>query len=432
MFILEIFIIILQFIVYSFYFKKKINYMSFFNSIWLLAIFLSRFGFLGTKIPSTNTYCYLYFMLVCFNLSSILFLKARATKNRINLSNCQYSEINGSPEKINTNIIVLLFVIFAFLVLIPKIPNAINLYQSGGFNRIRSNFLNADSDNFTGGIFITGFVNAIIISSFYLSIISILKGIKGKQLRTAILIVIIDIINLLMYMFITGGRFLLVICMLAICLSIWLNSSGKIINIVKKYKKALIVITFCIAILIFISSKRVLSGLNLFGNIYVYFFAPINMFDILVNYDMNFSLLGGGLLFGGLITPVILFINRFTSLSMPLALAELNKTTSTFVWISDSIHMNNNCTYIYGALRDLGIIGIVVYSIIWAKIMNKSYNLYKKDNSVLNESIYIYTLIISIFLLFEWMPARTNIVYAYIFMYIFNRISSIKIKFRFR
>ena len=323
-----------------FYYKKKfnnyLNYISIFNSIWMVMIILSSFNILGTKIENSIIYFYIYLMLITFNISSIFFLKIKRKK------------IDEKYEYKPMNYFFTILIILCLIVLATKIPRILSIFKKGGFSLIRKSYLNSsNSDSFVGGVFITWFINAVIISVFTLSLVELFNK---KHNKNTILIFVISTICILIYMLLTGGRFILFEILLLLVLEIIIHKNKSFKNKIKiKYVLPIFIIIY---IIYKISLERTLSGLNILGNVYVYFFASINMLDKLFG-DLKFhTLMHGGILFSGLLSPMYIVINKLFNKSLELPLAILNKTTSQFIWITPTIHMNNNCTFLYAALRD--------------------------------------------------------------------------------
>lgn len=411
--LLNIVILFFQLFYYKRKFNRYLNYIAIFNCIWLVMIILSSFNILDTKVENFIIYFYIYLMLITFNLFSNFFLKIKRKKKDKKIT---YKSMNH---------FFTILIIFCFLILASKIPKILSLYKSGGFSLIRKSYLNSsDSNSFVGGIFVTWFINAVVISIFTLALVEMFNK---KHNKNTILVFIISTICVLIYMLLTGGRFILFEILLLLVLEIIIHKN-KDFKSKTKIKKYILPIFIILYIIYKISLERTLSGLNIAGNVYVYFFASINMLDKLFGDLRMHSLMHGKILFSGFLSPIYIIINKLFGKSIELPLAILNRTTSQFIWITPSVHMNNNCTFLYAALRDFGVIGIVIYSCFLAYILAKVYLNFKNNNNVFNEAIYIYIVMVSMLLLFEWQFARPNVVFTIILLLLYEKIYRVKIK----
>lgn len=421
MFIFDILFIILQFVVYRKITGKYINHISVFNAIWLLMTALSKTRPYGLYLPSINAYLYVYTMLIIFNIVSVLILQKRPVEI--------YNIKNVKDNSIRPNYFMLILSLFSFMSLIKYIPMALQMILASGFSGLRSNYLAGEDAEMKLGVFITWFVNSLILAGITDSYLALSKTNDKKVKRIALYTFLINIVNVLIYVCITGGRFLFVLCIFIIIIETWMNNSGKIKLVMKKNKKIVLLVICFFIITIFITSQRVLSGLDFWGMLYVYFYASINMFSILeAQTDTYSNYLYGTNLIGGFITPFILLLNNYLGSDFQIPLKEINEYTSDFVWVSNYIHMNNNCTFLYGAIRDFGSIGVVIYAIIYALVVNLFYKKSFKKQSIISEGIYVYILALSVFLLMEWMPCRPNIFFTPIFIWLIPKFNSIIFK----
>ncbi|GAB2021899.1 hypothetical protein RyT2_09730 [Pseudolactococcus yaeyamensis] len=164
--------------------------------------------------------------------------------------------------------------------------------------------------------------------------------------------------------------------------------------------------------------------------LYVYFFAPINLLNFYIeNADFSrlHTLFNGQYIVSGFSSIFSVLANKIFHTDFSIPLAQMNAVTSNFVYISPTIHMNNNCTTVYAALRDFGKLGLVIYPFVISTAMHYSAKLYAKSPSLLSLSLYSYSLVILVFLLFEWMPARINVMMGWVLILFFYKASHIKL-----
>lgn len=412
--IIDISFIIIQFLVWKRLSGKWVNHVSVINLLWLLMTGLSKLRPWGVYLPSETTYSYVYLMLLTFNLTSLLFKKRRT-----------YTNISHNSKRIKNKYLLLELSLFAAAVLAYNLPKFWHMFLAGGFASLRSNYLAGDEGELHVGIFITWFISSIIMASTVLSIVQILKTNGSK--RIAVMVLIVNFVNVLMYVVITGGRFVFVMFLMVLAIELWLHNNGDIGKIIKRYKKLAILLVVCLVVVQTVTAERSINNMGFFGNLYVYFFAPINLLDHYISFgDASHldKLMYGENLIGGFTTPFIVISNKFFNTNYEIPLAVIQNTTSEFFYVSPQFWMNNNCTFLYGALRDFGVAGIIIYAFVWAYLLNWAFKKSQSRNNILGESLYVYFLMVSVLLLIEWMPCRPNIFFTAIFIYVFHRINT--------
>ena len=130
--------------------------------------------------------------------------------------------------------------------------------------------------------------------------------------------------------------------------------------------------------------------------------------------DPSYSQLGN-ILFGaytldGLLSPFYVVANRLLGTHIPIAITEINAVSSAMVNISPTLHMNNNCTYVYGVLRDFGAAGLLIGPAILAVVCQKIHSYYERSGSDYGLMLYVYMVVILFFMIIEWMFGRVNVV----------------------
>jgi len=413
--IFDILLIVIQFLIWKRISGKWLNHLSVINLLWLSMTGLSKLRPWGLYLPSQTTYAYVYLMLLTFNLTSFILFKKRKDNPRI----------ASNEIKIKDNYLLLETALFSAAILAYNVPKFWHMFLMGGFTSLRSNYLAGDEGELHVGVFITWFVSSLIMSGTVLSIVQILKT-RGKK-RIAIVTLMVNFANALMYVIITGGRFIFVMFLMAIGIELWLHNKGHIGVLIKKYKSLVILLVISLFVVQSVTAERSLNNMGIIGNLYVYFYATINLFDHFISPGGDahlHELMYGQNLIGGFTTPFIVISNKYFQTDYEIPLAVIQSSTCEFTYVSPKFWMNNNCTFLYGALRDFGVIGIVIYAFIWAFLLNWAYKMSQGKKYILGESMYVYCLVVSVLLLFEWMPCRPNIVFTAIFIYVFHRIST--------
>lgn len=415
---IDLFLLIIQFLLWKRLSGKWLNHISVINLLWLSMTGLSKLQPWDLYLPSEKTYGYVYLMLVTFNVVSLFIFKKR-----------RYSTNGTNRISIKPDYIMLGATLFSTAVLAYNIPKFWGMFLVGGFTSLRSNYLAGDDGELHVGVFITWFISSIIMSAAILSIVQILKS-EGKK-KIAIITLILNFVNVCMYVIITGGRFIFVMFLMAIVIELWLHNKGNIGVMIKRYKKWGVLVIVCLYVVEAVTAERSLNDMGLIGNLYVYFFATINLFDHFISPGGDphlYELMYGENLIGGLTTPFIVLSNKYLGTDYEIPLAVIQSSTCEFTYVSPHFWMNNNCTFLYGALRDFGAWGILIYTFIWAFLLNWAYKISQTKKIILGESMYVYFLVVSVLLLFEWMPCRPNIFFTAIFIYIFYRLNAKSIK----
>ncbi|WP_207942082.1 oligosaccharide repeat unit polymerase [Candidatus Enterococcus lowellii] len=423
MFILNVLILIVSLFFYKIYLGNIFNFPNLFNTLWLLMIAFSYQNILNIPTPSNTTYLYAYLSVVVFNISSIIFLMKRRNNND------KIDENSRLNIKSKYNLWTLFFSsVVSFFSLLPSLPSAFQLLRTSGFHEIRKEvFLSEDS----GKMLLQWGINPLIICGIVMSVVLLLNSNEKINKKFLVTILVISIINCLMYTIIFAGRFLLMICFISVIFEIVIHYKGRLFKIFFNNIWLAISLVLSIILVIVISNQRVLSNLSFWNMTYVYFFAPLNLFNVYIenpDFGKLDDLFNGKFIFSGVYTPITVLLNRIFKTGFSIPLATLNEVTSNFVWITPFVHMNNNSTYLYAALRDFGILGLFIYPMVLAKYFQVVYNNFLMNRTVFTESLYAYSLAMLVFLLFEWMPARINIILAGVFMYLLYKSFFIKLK----
>ena len=416
----DIFFMALQFLVWKHLSSKWLGHVSVINTLWLLMTGLSKLRPWELYLPSETTYCYVYLMLLVFNMTSIfLFRRRKRNFKRV------YLDVVEKP-----NYILLGTALFSAVVLAYNVPKFWHMFLVGGFASLRSNYLAGDEGELHVGIFITWFISSLIIAG---SILSVIQLLNTRSKKIAFWTLVINFVNVLMYVIITGGRFVFVMFFMAVAIEIWLHNKGNVIAIIKKNKKWLALVLVSFVVVQTVTTERSVNNMGFIGNIYVYFFATINLLDHFISSGVDphlHELMYGENLIGGFTSPFIVISNKIFGTDFEIPLAVIQSSTSEFIYVSPHFWMNNNCTFLYGALRDFGVMGIVIYAFIWAYFLNWAYTKSHTKQKILGESLYVYSLVVSVLLLIEWMPCRPNILFTAIFIFVFYRINSKSVKLR--
>ena len=409
-------------------FQSYVNYASFFSGIWIFIISISRLGLYDTYVPSHLTYIIMYITLFVFILTTyylrsykrkkIIYFERKTVLNRLNLS-C----INYSP--------LVFLAIIVLSILVTYLPEALSILAKGGFSSVRHNVLYSETSTYSSAslVFLKWAVNPLILAEFMVSFSALALRRVNRKKTLPILVLILSLVNLTIYTLVFAGRWLL---MEAILFSVFLLLYKYGFQLWKLiYNNKLITALGVIAIgaMLSISNDRSIGDNNLFTSLYVYFVGAVDMLDVLIT-DYDYSQLGD-ILFGtytldGLLSPFYVVSNRLFGTHIPLAINRINSVTSTMVSISPELHMNNNCTYVYGVLRDFGVVGLLIGPMILAVVCHVICKYFENKRNDFGLILYLYMMIVLFFMVIEWMFGRVNVIYTGIFLYLIMRLCCVK------
>ncbi|EOU1658089.1 O-antigen polymerase [Clostridium perfringens] len=348
---------------------KRINCI--FTFVWCLVLSLSQLGLNGLRIPSfkTNLYCFIFIFI--FNLIYIINSPKNSFKKNIYI-NLRYK-------------LIYYLNVLSWIYMIPIILRAINIINAYGYEAIRQ-YTFSSSEMLVFGV--NKFISQVIIRGIFISTTVIAMMCLAMKLKEK-KIVVISIIDIAIYSFVFGGRYEL----FQMIIFYFLAVLG--INLYKTNKKEVkiswsgIIIFLCA---FFIMSK--LRGIdNLFKSAYGYLVAPISFLDYIFENPMLFNLnhhLYGGITFGFITEPIILFMKMFFNSSMDIGSYYINIVTQPFYEINPGVYFNALTTSIYPFVRDWGCLGIIIAPTFLAFIITF---LEQKFNKTLNSvyyALYIY------------------------------------------
>lgn len=418
---LSIFFICIQIIRSQFPSYK--NYAVMLTGVWVFIIMISRFGLYDTFIPSQITYIIMYIALAVFVgttyvLQSYEHLRARRAAH---LSGKASSR---TPLNLNdVNYVPLVLIAGAItVVLLPFLPDALRILQTGGFSSVRHNVLYAETSTYSSSslVFLKWVVNPLILAEFSIAVAALVFKRFGRRKLYVVILLVITCANLIMYTLVFAGRWLMMEALMMLGVLVIIEYGMSIWKIItKNFMLFLLGLAAFIAAIV-ISNDRSIGNTDFFTSVYVYFAGPVDMLNILLeNPDMSRldQVMFGAYTVEGLLSPLYVVVNRVLHTNIPLAISQINAVTSTMVNIAPNMHMNNNCTFVYGVLRDFGAAGILIGPTILAVACQKVYSYYAKFRSDYSIMLYSYMSVILFFMIIEWMFGRVNVVYTGIFLY---------------
>lgn len=341
---------IISLLLNKFFLKKTMCLPSILTIIWCISLSLSLFGFFDVYKPSNSVAVYSMIFLSSFNFFSIFF----------NLFIKTNKKIKKYDYKISHQFLNFILVLCSFLLIFFCRKSFITLITTHDFNLVRNLFISYNTISEYSQVFI--YISIIPLGKACM-ILSSVEYIKSKKISSSL---ILSLLFLLLCSIITGGRSYLFLIVLVFILSLYLHTDS-IKKIMKKYKKAISVITFLIIIMIFITSKRGFSDGGIFKSVYVYFCASFSLFNQYIEKGLVFGkkLLFGKEMFGGILFPFIEILRYVFNVNILPGNYILDaEATSKYIGISPTIAINASPSVLYFAIRDFGIVGLIIYPMI--------------------------------------------------------------------
>lgn len=391
-----VFLIILLFINTN-YFKSKINYLNVFMFLFCSIMILSNFGFYGFKKTSIVCNIYMFIALVFFECFSLFFLriKTKSSNKKIDF-------------KCNTNSLFIPSIIITIYIL-PFALSGVNIILTEGYAALRAKTMILSNSYLTT-------LQHIIVIYFVISlakaitVYSIIDCIENKKINKTL---IVSIINILLTVLTFAGRgILLYFVFLTIVIISCTQKKKNIINMIRNYKKFIIIISIVIIFISSITSQRKLNkDSSLLLNVYSYYVGSIHLFDIHLN---NSLLSEENLLYGnGMFSPLVdiyKMSSKFFGIntSVKSGVEIINQQVQQYYKVTDRIALNNNVTFLYVPLRDFGFIGLIIGPLYISAIFAIAYKKYKHFPTTKNKALYYYLCSILPFFIFEFYLNKTN------------------------
>lgn len=401
--ILCIFISILG-LIYSYISEKKILYHGvIFNIIWGSSVLISMLGLYNIEIPNDKTYTNVLIGIIAFNFSihfAKIFVKKSSEKNEdIIFRNISNFTTIKRQQFIGFQVVII-------VMMIPYIKRALSLSVGTDFNLMR-NAIYATENN---EILTSGrdhlILFTIILSSVIASMIITTYLLYTKQ--SNLQIILLCLIQIIMYSWITGGRSLILRGIVFIVIGyLFLGSSQFILT--RKMKRFIYISTIFLLSLLIIGTNMRSDYYNesiLFWAV-VYLSGPLIYMSKTMEVSMlamNFSY--GGISFGGLLYYPIYYINKFLGTSY-------ESVTTKLSFLDTPINIRDGSTpLMYNALGsatlnfyyDLGIIGIILGFLLLGFLSTIMYVKFKKNKDLVTFSTLLLTYYCVIFSILRWEP----------------------------
>lgn len=420
MIVLPIFIILL----FVFYvlnknaFGKGLSYANFFLVLWCVIPAVSVFGLYSFYVPPMKVYLYIILMIVTFELATLFFLRVRIS-NRKTFLKTDIKEIRWD--------MMMVISIICFAVLFPSFLTSIRYAMINGYYSLRIKILNNVIISAKNRLIIQEIVQPLIIVT---TMVSLYELVQNKIIR---LVTVVSLINCCVYMLTLGNRWLLMEVLMLIVVFVVDKYSLNIIAIVKYNKWITRIGIILVFGMVFITTQRSIRGSDgLFYDLYSYFVGSIHLFGIAIKDPSSFKLTASGYLYGKeLFASIIGLINDFLAVFgidsfMQSGIAIINEITQEFYFVSPSTHMNNNFTMLYGFMRDGGVLGIIIDTMLLALLQVKLFK--NRQRSIYHKLMYYFGITMIPFLIFEWIYGRVYVLMVFIILMILAKIDRRTIK----
>lgn len=391
------------------YLGKSANYIVYFNLLWVVGAILTSLGLYNSFVPPIKIYIYIFIMLLAFNVTTFFLINKNLKLKKYSFNN-EILFLSKDKRKSKVNLLILLTLI---ILIFPTFLESVSYILVHGYSELRTQVL-----TFTNLLqwFLYHYGHPIIMA------IMIIATIDVVFYKRNFIVFLIGLICVIMYITIFASRWMLAESILILVLSLLQKYGNKIINMLKRNKKIVILLSSGVALLLFITSQRSLSDTSIMQNIYYYIFGSINLFGVFSNSLDNYVAANGFLLgqvfFSGIVGVFYDVLKLLFGVNINSGITYINEVVQNYEYVSPTIRMNNNVTMLYAFVSDFGWLGLIIFPSIIAVFCFRSYKKVLLKTTKLNLSIYIYTFSLLLFGIVEWFPARATVILTYVFIYL--------------
>ena len=399
------------FVINSYIYKKKINFLNVIITLWVLSAILSMFGWYDMYVPSNITYMCILCFIVSLEGFSILFynyMQKNRKSERTNVENVH------KKEELNYKVLNIILIILIAIMFIFAFQGVKTLLTDGSFSNVRDNYLNCKI--FSNKLQM--FVSLVLMPlGDAIGIYAIIQCVQKRKISSTLLLYLVLLGEIILY---TGGRGKIIYCILILVIALMDKYKNDVFKIIKENKGIAVFICIMLLTVSIITLQRNLQGKGLIYNIYCYFAGNINLLGVYLNDPERFLLTKDNLLYGQVLISgfsyPLLFVLELLGADVKAGLYIAYEVTQNFVNISPSTTINNSVTVIYFALRDFGFLGIFIYSAIIAFAFNYIYKRKENNDNLLNKAIYYEFFKVAIFLIFDFGFANTGTIFLFIYL----------------
>lgn len=350
------------------------QFNTFYTLLWAVVGILALINKVGMITPRIEIHYIIIFSIILFNILTFIFCKDKIQKK----------DINTEESYINYKLIYI-FNIIIFIILTPFFIKALSATFNGSFG-LREYMVEYTSASSSVRDYVVVFIQrnipmAIIQATGIIAGVELAKG--NKKL------LIIALIGQALYMFIYGGRVLLMSFALSFFVAFILLRKSKKIQFKKRY---IVILVILLAFIVFLTLQRNMDGYSLWDWGIIYFVGSLSFLELIFQNPASFGLTQltyGKITFGVILDPIILIL-KFLGLNIVAPNYEYDKYSQPYVNIGDAnnpIWYNNTNTIFYPFIRDFGAVGIIIGISFLAGTSIYLQNKFNKTNK--NEYLYL-------------------------------------------
>ncbi len=375
MLVLYLIILILTLILTKAKYKTLIKSNVLFTGMWCICSGISSLGLYGLYKPSLVVHLYSITAIFVFNLVFFIHNKTNLSRNTIQLVG-------------EARLLIIYFAnIIAWIYLSQFIPKAINIIKAFGLRGLRPYAF--DSSLGFGTTKQLLIVQWIVYSIFVATVL--IAMIYSVMRKKHLLLNIFAVIDVALYTFLFGGRYLIV-RMLMFYLFAFLIVKSLELEKLKVKNLNFVLIGILIIMTIILTNLRNWGNTSFIENVVIYYTGSFTFLDVILSeFDWTTSPLFGTGMFGFIINFIhalfaLIFEVPYNSSSCQV----ITHFTGIPRFISPTVKYNAMTTMLYPFIRDFGFVGIIMGTSFLAWFISFVENKFKKSNSLLYLCLYVY------------------------------------------
>lgn len=397
-----IFLLIILFVIIFIYVKEGtlLNPIIFYLIIWLLMLFSSILGLFNLVDTSNETYSLIFISL----MSSVIgYFFAKTIKLPLRKTSSRKSKIFNYNLLYAIELIIIVIFIFRFITVVNMLIDGASLsfIRSNYSELFLSNRLVALLDEYLIGPFI-----------YLLPTISIINFFSDKRKN---LLLYGTLILIILYSLTNGGRFILYYFIVQFIV-MYLHTRKRT-NRVKVKSFNIFILGAIIVFFVFLSQLRGID--SLFKSLYFYLSGSLPNLDYRLSVldNLNYKSYGFAF-FSGFFRIIFIFLGYLGFNFHFYDNFILTINVEDFILIAPSVHYNAFVTPLFYFYSDGGIIGVIIFSIIYGFVISTIFKMFKQRNNIFINIVYL-LLIINIFTtMVRWQFIIPSYAYSYVFAFL--------------
>lgn len=387
-------------------YKNILNPVSFFLFLWGPVCILSQLKLFEFTGASDYAYFLIGIGIISYSVGGFLLLKAKKPlRFRIGGLSTQSNVIKREKVFLNRKLLwIMMFLVFIYTIYKLKLALPFIL-ENNTLGYVRAIYLRVGA-----GITINAFdylINTFLIAGMRITCeIVIINEVISRRKIHPVLIIMLGLV-IIMNVLLTGGRMIL----LDLCLFIFFGI--KLNDFKTKYKLNFwqkIVVTILIIVLVYgllyITKDRQSSN-SIMESIYGNFIGGVSLFSTVVNEVLKNKWTYGVMFFYGILSLVWAPLNYFFNLPYPKGFETFNTLVSPFYSVGGTT-MNAYITCWAFFYSDYGILGIIIFSMIFGLLMGDYYNKFREIHSPEYICKYMLMLNIIFYTIIRWQLSSSS------------------------